>query len=102
MMRFGPRIEPITSATPGKCACCNATDAGYNYPFTRTAELSLYYDGNVLLLINLQSWHEKLRLSGCGSLLLLFKQARCAGRLQNIQNKCFPLSEIKQALQLGI
>ncbi len=28
MTRFGPRIEPITSPTPGECATCYATDAG--------------------------------------------------------------------------
>ena len=29
MTRFGPRIEPITSPTPGGCANSYATDAGY-------------------------------------------------------------------------
>ena len=28
MTRFGPRIEPITSPTPGECANYYATDAG--------------------------------------------------------------------------
>ena len=28
MTRFGPRIEPITSPTPGKCATSYATDTG--------------------------------------------------------------------------
>ena len=28
MTRFGPRIEPITSPTPGEYANCYATDAG--------------------------------------------------------------------------
>ncbi len=28
MTRFGPRIEPNTSSTPGECANCYATDAG--------------------------------------------------------------------------
>ncbi len=28
MTRFGPRIEPITSPTPGGCATSYATDAG--------------------------------------------------------------------------
>ncbi len=31
MMRFGPRIEPITSQTPGGCAISYATDAGLEY-----------------------------------------------------------------------
>ncbi len=30
MTRFGPRIEPITSPTPGGCANSYATDAGHN------------------------------------------------------------------------
>ena len=30
MTRFGPRIEPITSPTPGECAICYATDAGFD------------------------------------------------------------------------
>ena len=29
MTRFGPRIEPITSPTPGGCANSYATDAGF-------------------------------------------------------------------------
>ncbi len=30
MTRFGPRIEPITSPTPGGCANSYATDAGFS------------------------------------------------------------------------
>ena len=35
MTQLGPRIEPITSPTPGECATSYATDTGYDVPIQK-------------------------------------------------------------------
>ncbi len=54
MTRFGPRIEPITSRTLGRCATSYATDAGQ----TQYLDLHFMFGGGEMfdfeVLINFQ------------------------------------------------